>query len=99
MDIHVNVTAGSVDILQREDLTRLEVNLTGGSDDEASGVLGTLGRLEGDYAWLNVESLRRLAGSDRPEWNEGYVRMIEFARSHGWTNADASTVRAHVIRD
>lgn len=100
MDIRVNVAAGSVDIAHGDDLKRLQVSLIGtATDDQATALLGALGRLDGEHAWLRVETLREQAGPGQPEWNEGFTRMIEFARSHGWTTEDDAQVRAHVVRE
>jgi hypothetical protein len=50
-----------------------------------------------EHAFIAPDCLRRLAGERAadPEWTERLERMLEYARSHGWTGDDGS-IRAHI---
>ncbi len=52
---------------------------------------------DGSHVWLDVARCRDLgrdaAGDD---WVDGYDKMIAYATSKGWTNDDATEVRAHI---
>jgi hypothetical protein len=48
------------------------------------------------HAYIAPETLRALAGSvaSEPEWEQRFQKMLEYARSDGWTRDDGA-VRAH----
>ncbi len=51
---------------------------------------------QAEHARVPVESLEQLAG-DRardPDWRNGFEKMLEYARQHGWL--DDGAVRAHI---
>jgi hypothetical protein len=72
-----------------------------GGDDRAL-VYGALvdaaaGRLDGDDAWITLDAVRRwAAGRVGPTWDDDLARMVEYARTKGWVDDSAYSVRAHV---
>jgi hypothetical protein len=71
-----------------------------GVDDAAAGTALTaagLGAVDGDHAWLTVAALRA-AGDGSADWLGGFDGMLKYAAGQGWTNADRSAVRAHIVR-
>lgn len=100
----------SVAVHEGDDLTRLHIEAHGASDGDAGRTalgraLGDagLGSLDGSTdadagtdALLDVAKLRALAGHHQPaDWDQGFDKMIAYARSKGWTTDD-HRVRAHV---
>ena len=89
-----------VTLEEPEDTKRFHVAVTGGSD--AAMVFGALvdaaaGRLEGDDAFVTVDSVRRLAaGRVDPDWDAELDAMIDFAKSKGWFDEAGHAIRAHV---
>jgi hypothetical protein len=82
-----------------QDLSALSVEIRDVSDDAAGQALAAagLGRLDGDHAWLEVGALRA-SGGGTADWGTRFAAMLSYARSQGWTDEQASRVRAHVIR-
>jgi hypothetical protein len=71
-----------------------------GMDDAAAGAAlaaAGLGTVDGEHAWLDVAALRT-AGDGSAEWLSGFDGMLEYAAGKGWTSADGSAVRAHIVR-
>ena len=55
------------------------------------------GRLEGDDAWITVDSVRRMAkGRVAPGWDENFDSMLAFARTKGWLDDGGNAIQAHV---
>jgi hypothetical protein len=40
----------------------------------------------------------REAGDGSAAWAEQFDAMLGYAAAHGWTNADGTEVRAHIVR-
>jgi hypothetical protein len=71
-----------------------------GVDDAAAGAALTaagLGTVDGDHAWLAVSALRA-AGDGSADWLAGFDGMLKYAAGQGWTSADGSAVRGHIVR-
>jgi len=52
---------------------------------------------DGAHVWLDVARCRELGRDAAGDgWVDGYDAMIAYATSKGWTDADATEVRAHV---
>lgn len=77
-----------------EDLTRLHVTISPG------GSLEPVGEIEGEHAWLDIETLRRSgrATNNPAEWEDRFSGMIEYAASKGWVDRSRGAVRAHIVR-
>ena len=94
-------------LLEHEVLTAFDVAVPAGAD--AAGVraalraAGTLVAVDGDLGgahvhvrerWLRESAHAQGAGQG---WDTAFAGMLAFASSRGWTDADAGTVRAHVV--
>jgi len=68
--------------------------------DTLRRALGDFAALQGEsHAWVSEAALRRLAPvRDDRDWQKGLDGMIAYARKHGWVDAAAGTIRAHVVR-
>lgn len=53
-----------------------------------------IGRLDGDHLWVDADWLRR-RGPDNEQWTAGLGKMIDYAASAGWVDADGA-IRAHI---
>ena len=97
--MELNLGAGAARLVDPEDLTSFAVVLEGDGDPSskalaAGGVLGF-----GDHAWVRTDALRRLAGPlATPEWEDGFARMLDYARTRGWVDDEHGAVRGHVER-
>lgn len=53
--------------------------------------------VDGEHVWLDIDACRELGRAARgDDWVGQYDAMIAFATSRGWTNEDATLVRAHI---
>ncbi|WP_157788896.1 hypothetical protein [Rhodococcus rhodochrous] len=96
--MRIVISPGTISADDADNLTTLEVTLRDVTSEQASEVLQGAGRLEGGYAWLTVETLRKLAPHPRgADWDTRFENMIAYARSKGWMNENCDTVRAHVL--
>jgi hypothetical protein len=93
------------DLNEREDCTRLHVEVRGATDQAAGrpavdrALRGSgFGSLDGDDdALLDLAHLRRAAGDGRPPgWEADFDAMADYARSKGWLD-DSGNVRAHLV--
>jgi hypothetical protein len=57
----------------------------------------SVGRTEGEVAWVTVAAVRRLAaGSVGQGWEADLLAMLDFARGRGWLTDDGESIQAHV---
>jgi hypothetical protein len=100
VQVDLATTPPTVSLEEPEDCKRFHVAVLNGRD--AALVFGALvdaaaGRLEGDDAWITVDSIRRMAaGRVGPEWNDDFEGMLTFARSKGWIDPTGGSIQAHV---
>ena len=97
--MELNLSQGSARLVDPEDLKSFAVVLEGDGDPtpEALAAGGVLGF--GDHAWVRTDALRRLAGPlASPEWEDGFARMLDDARTRGWVDDEHGAVRGHVER-
>jgi hypothetical protein len=84
-----------------DDFLHLEVLLYGPFHlPTAAAALAPVGIFaDSDTALLNVEELRRLAGSRGADdaWSSGFAGMLDYARDHGWLHAEGTAVAAHCV--
>lgn len=87
-----------VEIEQVDDLTAfsLATDLPR-SDLDARLRAAGLGSVSDGHAWIDAESLRTAASAltTDPGWNDGFDRMLDYARSKEWLDADGA-IRAHI---
>jgi hypothetical protein len=104
--VHVIVDLTSpgagVSLHEPNDCTVFDVVVHGHGDDaDVDGVLqaGSVGRMDGGEALVDVDAVRRLAsGSVGDTWETDLQAMLEFARSRGWLTDDGAAIRAHIAR-
>ncbi len=86
-------------VVEPENLKRLHAEFRGVDDGLAASALDAtgLGSVDGDHAWLSTAALRA-AGDGSVTWTTGFDGMLAYAASKGWTSADGTRVRAHIIR-
>lgn len=106
----VLVTAGGgsqATVQDAGNLKQLHVEFRGVSDAAGSVALTAagLGSADADHAWLDVSALRaagedsmRAADGGDAGWVAQFDAMVAYAASNGWTDADGSRVRAHIVR-
>lgn len=90
-----------VTVHEPDDCGRLHV--TAASDEEADTALRAagLGRLAAPgEVWLDLAGLRALAepAATAADWPGQWDKMVGYARSKGWADADGREVRAHIER-
>jgi hypothetical protein len=104
--VYVLVTADdSTDMAARAtvadaaNLRQLHAEFRGVDDPTAGAALAAagLGTVDGDHAWLPVAELRA-AGGGSASWLTDFDAMVKYAAGKGWSNADGSALRAHIIR-
>lgn len=99
MHLHVEPgDEGAVELREADDLTSLKVVAAGPEDWAAlAAALRGTATVEPPHAWLGLDALAGLSGrGDDPAWRDGFAKMVDYARSHGWVAEDGSSVRAHV---
>lgn len=61
--------------------------------------IGTITFVDDGNALVPIDLVPVLPGRpDDPAWQAAYADMIEKARKHGWIDAKANAIRAHVER-
>lgn len=87
-------------ITEADDLGRLHVStaLQPGEVESALHESGIGTKVENGRALLNVDVLRALAAKSAttPQWDEGWEKMLSFARRHQWVTNDGHGVWAHI---
>ena len=87
------------EVLDIDDLTRLDVRLDAVDDAAAADALhrSGLGEIRDGHAWLAIDRL----GASVPDdvaWQARVAEMITYAANHDWTDAGGTRVRAHLQR-
>lgn len=56
--------------------------------------------VDADNALVPIALVRTLPGCPADDaWERGYAEMVAVAREHGWIDANASAIRAHIERE
>ena len=93
----VRVDAGSVHLLEADDLRRFSIAMP--DTAAARDMLAMVARLDGlEHAWIAPDRIRALAGAAEPGWAEAFDKTIAYAATKGWTDADGA-LRAHIVYD
>ena len=99
-EVFIHVTNGASHVCEATDLKSLSVRVDPGVD--LSSNLGTLGTPDPDgaHVWLHIDVLREAGATtvtdDTDGWRTGFDGMIAYATKGGWTDADGTSVRAHI---
>ncbi|WP_375476360.1 hypothetical protein [uncultured Jatrophihabitans sp.] len=80
-----------------QDTNALSVVIQQASAGRATEIMGELGRIEGEHAWLDIAQLKSLGPVPRScSWDERFAQAMGYAKDHGWTDPSGKFVRAHV---
>lgn len=92
----------AVELLDPDDFERFKLVVVGGTGEQLlAAALAPHGRLlPGGDALIGIDALKELAGSRAgdPAWLNRFAAMVEYARAHGWVDADGSSIRVHCER-
>jgi hypothetical protein len=100
VQVDLGQTPPRVTLEEPADTKRFHLEVVGGFD--GAMVYGALvdaaaGRLEGEDAWIGVDSVRRMAsGRVGAEWDDDFTAMLDYARTKGWFDEAGHAIRAHV---
>ena len=101
MRIRVNATEDLIEILEGDDLTRLDLVCDNGSAELAAMLdrtgFGSL--VADDQTLIDADQLRDLAeaGARSADWSRRWQRMVHHAEQHGWTTPDGRSLYVHVV--
>jgi hypothetical protein len=85
-------------LVEAEDFRNFKLRLEGPCEDGATSIEG-ITFVDERNALISIELVPTLPGRpDGQSWQSKYFAMIEAARKHGWIDAQADAIRAHVER-
>jgi hypothetical protein len=85
-------------LVEPEDFRNFKLLLRGASEDRSPSIEG-ITFVDAQNALISIELVPTLHGRpDGESWQKSYFAMIEAARKHGWIDAQAGAIRAHVER-
>ena len=93
------LTFTGVSVIEVDNLRELKVVMEAGMGaDAAEARLAGLGHFSDGHAWLDVDALRDAARplAESTDWDSEVRAMILYASAMGWTDAGATSVRAHI---
>lgn len=99
MFITVDVESGQLALEEPEVLTQFHVTASGGDLDAVIAALGAHGRAADvdDHVLVAIDSVRAwAAGRVDDGWEQGFAKMLDFARSKGWLDDAEDHIQAHV---
>ncbi|MCB9596878.1 MAG: hypothetical protein H6719_29415 [Sandaracinaceae bacterium] len=98
MIITVDCAAGRVSLEQPDVFTQFHVAATGGDAAAVVAALGADGKAADDeHVFVAVESIRAWArGRVGDDWEVGFGKMVDYARSKGWLDEAGTHIRAHL---
>lgn len=85
-------------LLEAEDFHKFKLRLEGACEDGTPSMEGVT-FVDGRNALISIGLVPALPGRpDGENWQNKYFAMVEAARKHGWIDAQAGAIRAHVER-
>ena len=85
-------------LLEAEDFRNFKLLLKGSCEDRSPAIKG-ITFVDERNALISIQLVPTLPGRpDGESWQRGYLAMVETARKHGWIDAQAGAIRAHVER-
>lgn len=105
--VDLSETPAEVTVSDPRELTSFSVVVTGGTDPahlDAALRENGVGYVHGDDVLVLAKSVRELVeevGALDDEWEQGFAKMLEFARTKGWIHPgededDGEAIQAHV---
>lgn len=99
--MYIQVTAASAVLKEPDNLRALDIRVQAQTLSVAP-ILANAGldpRIDGDYAWIAVESLRSRGPQHDSTWSAAFDDMIAYADTKGWVTTSDGTrhVRAHIV--
>ena len=89
-------SSGGLTLLEPDDFRNFKLLLKG--EDHSPSISG-ITFVDERNALISIDLVPTLPGrSDGESWQNGYFAMVEAARKHGWIDAQAGAIRAHVER-
>ena len=85
-------------LVEPEDFRSFKLLLRGAREDRSPSIEG-ITFVDERNALISIELVPTLPGRpDGESWQKSYLAMIEAARKHGWIDAQAGAIRAHIER-
>ena len=85
-------------LLEPADFRNFKLLLRGAREDRLPSIEG-ITFVDERNALISIELVPTLPGRpDGEGWQKSYFAMVEAARKHGWIDAQAGAIRAHVER-
>ena len=90
--------SNGLSLTEPEDFRNFKLCVKGDWKDGSPSING-ITFIDERNALISIELVPTLPGRpDGESWQQNYLAMIEAARKHGWIDAQASAIRAHVER-
>lgn len=101
--MHIAISTDGVASLEDADVfTAFEVRHSGADRDWVLSALGDRGALaqEPDHVFVSKSAVVSLAGrAGDADWEAGFVAMVTYAESKGWTDPSGEMIKAHLVVD
>jgi len=99
----IDLAQSTVELAEPDDLKRFHVAVANGRDvvkvDELlrSGGVGRLDPTDADHVWVDEHWVEAQAAPRVHEsWTENFHKMLASGAEHGWYDAEARHIKAHV---
>jgi hypothetical protein len=98
MIISVEADMDTVSVKEPNVLTAFHVqSLTNNESVVASAIGDGAIPAEDAHLWVSIEWISaNVAGSVSDDWEDKFLRMIEYATTKGWVNESGSHLKAHI---
>jgi hypothetical protein len=97
MKVVIDGAAANVAVADAENLNGLSVVLSDATPEQAAGLLGELGHVDGEHVWLNIATLKANCPLPRSDsWDDRFAQAMAYAERSGWTDLTGAFVRAHI---
>ncbi len=91
----IAIDAGGAVTLQEADNFRgFKVTSAVSGKDALAKALASVGRYDGEHAWISRAWLEKQGASHGASWKAEFDKMLGYAQSKGWVENDS--IRAHV---
>jgi hypothetical protein len=99
--VRVDTGAGTVVLDEPGAFDGFKVVAPAGADEAAvAAALGAAGRVAGEgHVWVRAAAVEGWAGATGTlddAWRVGFAKMLDYARTKGWTDESGEFVQAHI---